>query len=204
MRKLFRTAFALWLPVAAVATVLAFALYGAVQQDQRSTANDPQLQMATDAARTLSAGAKPGQVASGPSVDLSTSLAPYLVVVDAKGKPLASTAELGGKTPVPPAGVLQSARSSGRNEITWEPRPGVRSAIVVTPFSSDSGSGFVIAGRSLREIEHRETWTLLISIAAWLMGLAAAALACFLAAWILRPEPGEPAAEAATATRAAA
>ena len=58
MRSLvIRRALAFFLPVAVLATLCCGLVYGAVQQDLRMGANDPQLQLAEDAARALDAGA---------------------------------------------------------------------------------------------------------------------------------------------------
>jgi hypothetical protein len=126
MHPLVRRSIALWLPIAAISTVFAGVVYGAVQQALRSSANDPQLQMAEDAATQLSAGTAPGVVATGATVDIARSLAPFVTVFDGSGRVLASTAQLDGQTPVPPQGVLDSAAANGADVISWQPRDGVR------------------------------------------------------------------------------
>jgi len=87
-------------------------------------------------------------------IDIAKSLAPYIIIFDATGKPIASSAQLNGQTPTIPSGVFDSVRQSGEVRITWQPQSNVRSAIVVTEFRG-SNSGFVLAGRSLREAEKR-------------------------------------------------
>src|SRR5438093_1537518 len=104
-------------------------IYAAVQQNYRQSANDPQIQMAEDAAARLSAGESPQALIPGQAVDLAKSLAPYTIVFDADGQALASGAELDGSSPSPPNGVLDYAETNGQNAITWQPRDGVRSAI---------------------------------------------------------------------------
>src|SRR3954470_16327598 len=83
-----------WLPLAAVCTVLAGLVYVAVQQDLRGTANDPQIQMAQDAATGLQAGASPASLTGSGKVDIAHSLAPYLIIYDDAGNVLSSCAEL--------------------------------------------------------------------------------------------------------------
>ncbi len=143
-----------WLLITIVVTGLSGLIYGVVQQDIRQGANDPQIQMAEDAAAKLTSGQAVQSVVPAEKVDIAKSLAPYIIVFDASGKPVASSAQLGGQTPTIPSGVFDSVRRSGEDRITWQPQAGVRSAVVVTRFSGSS-SGFVLAGRSLREAEER-------------------------------------------------
>jgi hypothetical protein len=183
-----RRAIALFLPAAVVLTVSCGLGYAAAQQVLRGGANDPQVQLAEDAAAALTVGAGPGTVVgtgsavageAGPgTVDIATSLAPFIVVYDASGTPLASNARLDGDLPTPPAGVLRAAVASGRNTVTWQPRAGVRIATVSVPWSG----GTVLAGRSLRVVEEREDHALQIATAAWLAGMAALVVAALVAA----------------------
>jgi hypothetical protein len=172
-----------WLPVAAATTVLAGVVYVAVQQDIRSGADDPQVQLAEDARSRLEAGAAPESVLPPGPVDLRRSLAPYVVVFDTRGRPLASSGVLDGDTPVPPAGVLEHARGAGVDRISWEPAAGVRSAIVVLPYRD----GFVLAGRSLRRVEERELALEVEVGLGWLVALGASAAAALLAALATAP-----------------
>jgi hypothetical protein len=50
-------------------------------------------------------------------------------------------------------GVLDYVRKNGQDRVTWQPAPGVRMATVVVPYKN----GFVMAGRSLTEVEKRES-----------------------------------------------
>lgn len=142
-----------WIPLAAVTVLLSGMVYVAVQQDYRSTANDPQIQMATDARNALINGAAPASLVPSSQLDISQSLAPYLVIYDANGQPVASSATLHGEALIPPSGVLENSRTMTMNALTWMPEPGVRSAIVVMHYTG----GYVLAGRSLQQIEDRES-----------------------------------------------
>ncbi|MCX5973255.1 MAG: hypothetical protein NTU59_00990, partial [Coprothermobacterota bacterium] len=104
-----------------------------------------------------------------------------LVVYDEKGQPLAWSGELDQAAPAVPQGVLTSARDRGQNRVTWQPRPGVRSAIVVVPYQG-ARSGFVLAGRSLREAEALSSTLLLLVGFGWLGSL----VAVFIATWVSR------------------
>jgi hypothetical protein len=140
---------AFFLPVATAATLVCLLVAGAVQQDLRQGANDPQQQLAEDAVARLNAGGPPSAVVTGGPVGVASSLDPFVVVYDGAGNVLATDGELDGAAPVPPAGVLDTARQTGRDWVTWQPRSGVRVAIVVLPWHG----GTVLAGRSLRRSE---------------------------------------------------
>jgi len=176
-----RRGLTIWLPVAAAATVLAGLIYAAVQHDLRSGANDPQVQMAEDAARALDHGALPSSVVAPSAVDMATSLAAFLIVVDRSGQPVASSAELHGRSPVPPAGVLDAARRTGENTLTWQPEAGVRIASVTVPYRD----GYVVAGRSLRLVEQRESDVELIVGLGWLATLVVSAVVTAVALTVL-------------------
>ncbi len=109
-------------------------------------------------------------------VDIAKSLAPYITVFDATGKTIASSAQLNGQIPTIPSGVFDYVRQHGEDRITWQPQPGVRSAVVVTQFQGPN-SGFVLAGRSLREVEIREDDILHIVELGWLAMLLVSLLA---------------------------
>ena len=155
-----------WLLVAIVVSGLCFLAYGLLQQDLRQNANDPQIQMAEDAAAQLAAGQPIQAVMPANKVDIARSLAPYMIVFDANGKPIASSAVLDGQTPTIPTGVFDSVRRGNEDRITWQPQPGVRSAIVVTQYKGAT-AGFVLAGRSLREVENRENAMQEITFIIW-------------------------------------
>ena len=140
-----------WLPLAIATAGLCGLAYLAVQQSMRIGANDPQIQMAEDAASALNGGANPDSIVPAGKVELATSLAPYIMVFDNSGNVLAASATLHGALPVYPAGVLDYTRSHAEDRVTWQPEAGVRMATVVVRYDQ----GFVLAGRSLREVEIR-------------------------------------------------
>jgi hypothetical protein len=143
-----------WLPLAVALTLVFGVLYVTIQQTLRLGANDPQIQMAEDISRALAAGQSLETLVPADKVDIAQSLAPYLIVYDAQGKVLRSSASLHGQIPELPNGVLDATRQMGENRITWQPETGVRSAVVIAAVSGGQG-GFVLAGRSLRETEKR-------------------------------------------------
>jgi len=176
----FRRAVALFLPSMVVATGLFGLVYVVVQQDLRSGANDPQEQLARDAAIRLDGGASPATVVGSTTVDIANSLAPFIVVYSSTANVLATDGVLDGKAPMLPTGVLDSATRTGRDAVTWQPREGVRVATVTIPWSG----GTVISGRSLRLVEDRESTLLQIVAATWIAIGIALAIACIVAAWL--------------------
>jgi len=142
-----------WLPLAIASAGLCALVYVSVQQSLRMSANDPQIQMAEDAASALNRDAKVEAVIPATQVELSESLAPFLMVFDQSGKVVASSAILHGAVPSYPSGVLDYVRQNGQERVTWQPEAGVRMATVAVP----TKNGFVMAGRSLLEIEKRES-----------------------------------------------
>ena len=184
--SLARWAFLLWLPAAAASAVLAFTIYATVQQSIRSAANDPQIQLAEDAAARLDDGATPDTVVPTETVDPTKSLSPFVEVFDRSGVILASSGSISGEPPAPPIGVLTSSLKTDHNSVTWEPLPGIRIAAVAVA----SDDGFVLAGRSMREIEPREDRTLLIAGLGLLAAWGAAAIVAVYSASALRRRTG--------------
>ncbi len=102
--------------------------------------------------------------------DMATTLRPFMMIYDEHGNPIASDALLDGKIPLLPAGVLDYTLAHGSDAITWQPREDVRNAIVILAVQN-SFKGFVVAGRSLRLVEERES-ILIKSIAlGWITSL---------------------------------
>jgi len=138
-----------WLAIAVTGLGLVLFGYVLAQQSLRLNANDPQRQMAEDAAARLDGAAKPADViGSGQAVDARHSLAPFIVVTDMAGHAKASLANLTGLA-LPPESSFKYAREHSGNAITWQPAPGVRQAAVIISYER----GYVLAARSLRQVE---------------------------------------------------
>jgi hypothetical protein len=180
VQNILRRALLVWVPIAVALTGVCGVVYASVQQNLRQGANDPQIQMAEDAAASLSGGATPASVVTSAHVDLGTSLQTYVMVFDRSARVVASSASLHGETPPFPTSVLENAR--GQDRLTWQPEAGVRSAVVVQPWQD----GYVVVGRSLRLVEERESKALLIAGVAWLVTLGASGVAAMAAAAVLR------------------
>lgn len=181
-----------WLAAALLVSGIYFTIYAAVQHALRIGANDPQIQLAEDTAARLAQGS-PAASLVGDAIDVSTSLSPFLIIYDPSGEALAASVRLDARTPSLPSGVLHDASPNHENRLTWQPQSGVRlaSVVVATP------QGYVLAGRSLREVERRERDAEEMIGAAWLLSLgvlAATFVITVLPVFTTRPrvtvEPG--------------
>ncbi len=160
-----------WLPIAAVATVLCLLVHVTAQQLVRHAANDPQIQMAEDAAAALAGGEPPASVLPSGRIDIAESVAPFTMVLDEKGGVVVTSGLLRREVPSFPAGALEFARAHREHRVTWQPEPGVRLASVVVAFGGNA-PGFVVVGRSLRESERRTAQLGTLVLLAWLAALA--------------------------------
>ena len=187
MTETVRRFLAFALPSAAVATIGCLLLAVTIQQQLRQGADDPQNQLVEDAAAALNAGASPASVVGSGRVDLATSLSPFVAVYDQNGRLLAADGELDGAGPQPPIGVLDTARSQDIDRVTWQPRPGVRMALVAIPWSG----GTVLAGRSLNRVEEEVDAIGRLIALGWLGAVGAVAFASLLSA-VLWPRAEAP------------
>jgi hypothetical protein len=173
-----KSALSTWLPVAAATTALCGLVFVSVQQSLRQSANDPQIQMAEEAATALSRGASAESVLPSAQLDIARSLAPFTVVYDSRGTVIGSSGLLHGQSPHLPSGVLDNVRQHGESRLTLQPETGVRLASVITPYAGQT-SGFVLAGRSLREVEFRTSQLRIFTLIAWFAALAVSLLIIF-------------------------
>src|SRR5258708_30308204 len=142
-----------WLLVSIAVTLLSGLIYLVVQQNHRLSANDPQIQLSEDTAFALSNGQTFATVVPQNKVDIAQSLSPYIIIFDKSGKQVTGNGKLHNVFPQIPPGVFDYVNQHGEDRFTWQPEDGVRSAVVVTAYTH----GFVLAGRSLREVEKRES-----------------------------------------------
>jgi len=157
-----------WLPLGAAVTLIAGLIYLSDQQQIRLEGNNPQVQIAEDAAAALAAGKTADALVPFEKVEISQSLTPYLIVYDAGGTLLAGNAVLHGIAPSIPTGIFDSVRKDGEDRVTWQPEVGVRQAAVVAPVNGGKG-GFVLVGRSMRELEALEDSQLIRVQLGWLV-----------------------------------
>jgi sensor histidine kinase regulating citrate/malate metabolism len=164
MKKL---SFLNYLMVITIITVIFGVTYATVQQSYRTAANDPQIQIARD----INASLQQGKTVEGflaDTIDIGQSLSTFVALYDANGKPVRSSGDLDGKMPELPAGVFEFAKSHGEHQVTWQPRSGVRMAMVIVS-STASPVGFVAAGRSLQEVEVREHNLIIMIFTGWIV-----------------------------------
>lgn len=173
----FLTVFRNWFAYAAMITLVCGVIYVTVQQSYRMSANDPQFQADGDAAIAIGKGADPKTLTDkGPTVDISQSLALWLIIYDAQGSVAATNATLDGTVPRFPKAVLDHVRNSGIDALTWQPRSGIRQATV----SVHTNDYTVVAGRSLRLTEQRISLLGRQVFFGWAMSLLAMALVVLL------------------------
>lgn len=176
--KLFKTSFAAWIPLAVAITILCGLIYVAVQQSLRQSANDPQIQLVEDIASQLAAGQNPLYFVPPGKIDVSKSLATYILVFDGNGKLIDSSVTVNGKSPSFPQGVFPQTKAKGETRFTWQPVAGIRSAIVMDYYRG-SHPGFVAVGRSIKEIEIRENSELQIIVLGWVVAMLASYASLF-------------------------
>jgi hypothetical protein len=169
--KSFQFVIVKWLPFAIIATTMAALVYISVQQSFRMNANDPQINLAEDGAALLAQGQPPEIFGTNANTDMSRSLVPFILIYDDKGNVLTGTASLNGKIPSPPPGVFEEARRVEQHRLTWQPSPGVRIASVIVHYEG-AKPGFILAGRSLREVEKRVSTIMVYVFIAWIITLA--------------------------------
>ena len=189
------------LVLAGIASGLGLALYAIPQHVLRSGLNDPQIQLAGDLAARLEKGELPAvAVPASPPIDIARSLAPFVIVYDDQGRPVAGQAVLKGAVPSPPPGVFDFVRGHGEERLTWQPvlgdAGGVRIAAVLERVGG-AHPGFVLAGRNMREGEARIHQVSVMAGLTWLGMLGLIALGVLASAWRRNPPGGSPAGAAA-------
>ena len=137
--------------------------------------------MAEDAAAQIVAGTSPSMVVPAGTIDIGNSLAPWVAVYNGYGGIIASNATLGGSAPSLPQGVFKTYE----NRFTWQPTPSVRQAVVLVYIPAPNGPLYVASGRSLREVEVRESGLTLMVAAAWAFTLGCLFVASFVLWWLL-------------------
>jgi len=186
-------------PIIVAGTVAMLVACVAVQQDLRQSANDPQIELAEDAAAAIHNGYPLGELFAGsPHTDTTQSLAPFIMTFDSQGAFISSSASDGSNAlALPPTGIFDYVRAHGEDHVTWQTADGLRFAIVVTRWSLPSkgpdgatstvsgpaSSGFIVAARSLREVEVRESQLSKIMLAGWVLMVAATIIAVYAEFW---------------------
>lgn len=159
-----------YLSAIAVITIIMGLIYASVQQSYRSNANDPQKQIAHDLKERLERkGMNEADFAD--TVRLDNSLAVFKILYDEHGVPLRSTGYIGYSTPRLPLGVLDFVLSHGEDWITWQPRKDIRLATGILRVNT-APVAYLAVGRSLREVEERESYLVEMIVAGWIICIA--------------------------------
>src|SRR5690348_9360421 len=101
------------LAAVAIVSILVAFTYAAVQQAHRSSADDPQLQVARDISNKLKRGETINKWFDGDSLEISQSLGVFHILYNDKKEPVLSTGLLNGKMPFLPLGVFDYAEKNG-------------------------------------------------------------------------------------------
>lgn len=144
----------LWLLGLLAVLILFATIYFVAHYVLRSSANEPQLQIANDTAwKTALQLAQNGKInpLDGEKIDITTSKEPFVTVYNKNGEVIDSTGVYNGQVPKLPEGVLQGTVDGEKTIFTWEPVEGARIAAVVV---SSGKYGYVLAGRSLADTEN--------------------------------------------------
>lgn len=141
---------------AIIVSTIILLIYASVQQCFRSSANDPQIQIARDVSNAISDGKPITNIIATDTIDLSQSLAVFTEIFDSNGNPTQSTGFLNGNFPRPPVGLFKYTNSNMEDVLTWQPQNNVRMAMVFEKIN-EPGKGFIAVGRSLKETEIRES-----------------------------------------------
>jgi hypothetical protein len=149
-------------------TILCGLIYVSVQHLHRSGANDPQLEIALDLKDAIENNQSTVKWMSSDSIEISKSLSVFKTFYNANGEPLQSTGFLDGRLPRIPKGVFDFTAKCKEDVLTWQPRAGVRMAMVVEAINSPQ-IAFVAVGRSLKEVENRESTLVTMVLVAWLV-----------------------------------
>ncbi|MBS1599438.1 MAG: hypothetical protein JST75_14525 [Bacteroidetes bacterium] len=166
-----------YLTAAAVITVIILLIYVAVQQNYRSGADDPQLQIARDINNRLHRGASI-QKYMNDSINLESSQEVFTALYDSNAAPIKSSGFLNERVPQLPPGVFAFVKANGEERVTWQPKPGVRMATVVLRAALPS-IAYIVVGRSLQEVEIREQNLRNSVFICWVISMALIAITAF-------------------------
>lgn len=172
---------------AVLATCIILLVYAAMQQQYRTAANDPQLQIARDAVTALNKGKAATAVIPADTVDMEQSLATCVQVYNASGKQVASNGYINAKPPVAPAGILAKARAEGEYPVSWQPSPAARMSAVVAYTGGEQGC-YVLVARSLAESDKRVGALVKMIFICWVLCMCVICAHGLLQAYLSRNE----------------
>ncbi len=156
--------------LAALVTVIFGTIHVAVQQSYRTNANDPQVEVTGQVADVMNQNVPLDAIVSdADQIEMGKSLSLFVMIFDKDKNLVGASAALDGKSPTLPDGTFEYAKSHGsENRFTWEPKKGVRIAAVLKVVGD---KGYVLAGRSLKEIEAREMDLTKLTLIGWVISV---------------------------------
>jgi hypothetical protein len=146
-----------WIVGAFVLTAVIAGMYLTAQNIERSGADDAGQRLASQVASSTDS------TADVPRVDLAQSLAPFFVIYDTTGNPTGGSGYLDGKLASVPKGVITTAVAQGSDHVSWQPRVGLRFAVIAVA----DGDRVVLAGQSLKPSENRTDQLGLLLLLGW-------------------------------------
>jgi hypothetical protein len=151
-----------WLSGAIILTLIFGTIYAAVQQNWRLGLNIDLAPMASTAIRDAGSGFSSTQIVGVP---VENNDGPFLIMYDRNGSVDLSGLTINHQPPQLPASVLKNLQTGGETRITWQPQPGYRYATVIKKYDG----GYVLAGRSLKDVETQEDKLAIVCVFAWLL-----------------------------------
>jgi hypothetical protein len=161
-----------WSAIAVIVTAMFASLYLVMQQIERQGADDAPGRLASQLASQLSSSGSGADASAADDVDLAASDATFFVIYDSADRPVSGTGRIDGGLAAIPAGVLDQARRTGTNHVTWQIADGRRFATV----EHRAGDTVVLGGQSLAPTEGRIDQLGLLILVAWACVLAIVAV----------------------------
>jgi hypothetical protein len=155
-----------WIVGAFVLSALIAGMYLAAHNIERSGADDAGQRLASQVASSQDPSV------DAPRVDLAESLAPFFVIYDTAGNPVAGSGYLDGALASVPKGVITTAAAQGSDRVSWQPRAGLRFAVIAIA----DGDRVVLAGQSLKPSEDRIAQLGLLLLLGWAGGIVVLAI----------------------------
>lgn len=147
----------------------------------RQNANDPQVEVTDQVASIVRQGVPLDAIVSGAEqIDLATSKALFVVVYDGDRNLVGSSATFNGDNPQIPGDALDKAKQAEDYRFDWQPDNGLKFGLVAKAIDDQA---FVVAGRSLTEMENRAA---ALHLPLWI-GWVAAVLVALLLTALIRP-----------------
>ena len=176
-----------WAAAAIIVTALFASIYLVMQQSERQGADDGPSRLASQVAAQLSDSGT-AAVSSSDTVDVAVSDAEFFVIYDRTNRPVSGTGRLGGALPAIPTGVLDEARRTGSNHVTWQTSDGRRFASV----ERRAGHDVVVGAQSLAPAENRIDQLGALVLIAWACTLAVVVVAYFIERAVAEPLASRP------------